>query len=275
MWRKRMQELSRGMSKTHTPLFAPLLFGVAAQIEAIAPEHMRQDGTKIRKNVGELKQALGTQVVFCSAPADEQLAGAGRLDQAGGLEALPGLAASLDAVRQWQADASAPVIAAAFHGPGRVFRWQQEQGMQGEGALHFERIGDVLAAWMRAFAEAGVHLVQWYDEPPEDPSLGDAWKGALGTAGNVARFHRVASVLLLSDSGQPVWPAQAVACPTMAQHPGAMPRPHGRSWAVDPALWPDLPVEGATERLITTEAEVAADTEIAALIRAVQRIRGT
>lgn len=274
MWRKRMQDLSRGMGKPHAPLFAPLLFGVAAQIEAIPAEQMRQDGTRIRKNVGELRRALGTDTVFCCAPDAELLAGAGLAQAGSAPQALPGLAAALDAVQQWQADASEPVIAAALHGPGQIFRWQQEQGHTEDAALRFERIGDVLAGWVRVFAEAGVHLLQWYDAPPEDEALTDAWKGALGTAGNVARFHRAACVLLLDAPGQPAWPAQAVACPSPGQHTGPMPRPHGRAWPADPGAWPVLPGDDAAERLIATQAEVPADTEMAALMAAVQRIRG-
>lgn len=272
MWRKRMQDLSRGMGRPHAPLFAPLLFGVAAQIEAIPAEQMRQDGTRIRKNVGELRRALGTDVVFCCSPDGGQLSGAGQA-QGSVPESVPGLAAALDAVRQWQADADEPVIAAALHGPGRIFRWQRENGMADDAAQGLERIGDTLAAWVRAFAEAGVHVVQWYDTPPDEAELVDAWKGALGTAGNVARFHRVASVLLLDAAGQPAWPAQAVACPTDDQHPGPMPRPHGRAWPADPQAWPALPGDDAAERLITTVAEVSADTEMAALMDAIRRIR--
>ncbi len=273
MWRKRMQDLSRGMGKPHAPLFAPLLFGVAAQIEAISVEQMRQDGTRIRKNVGELRRALGMETVFCSAPDEAMLAGAA---QAGAdLESVPTVAAALEAVRQWQADTSEPVIVAAFHGPGRVFHWQQQNGASGDAALRFEQIGDLLASWVRSFAEAGIHMVQWYDTPPQDTALMDAWKGALGTAGNVARFHRVASVLLQEADGQPIWPAQAIACSTPEQHPGAMPRPHGRAWPADPQLWPQLPGDDAAERLIATVAEVPAETEVASLMASVQRIRET
>src|SRR5690606_7371980 len=189
-----------------------------------------------RKNVGELRGALGLETVLCSAPHEEQLVAAGQA-QGSMPESVPGLAAALDAVRQWQAQADEPVIAAAFHGPGRIYRWPRENGVAGEAAPSLEQIGDTLAAWVRAFAEAGVHVVQWYDTLLDD-ELTDAWKGALGTAGNVARFHRVASVLILDSPGQVAWPPQAVACPRNAEHAGAMPKPHGRAWAADPLGWP-------------------------------------
>lgn len=277
MWRKRMQDLSRAVGRPHAPLFAPLLFGVAARIEAIAPEAMAVDGTRLRKNVGELRRMLKTDAVFCSAPSDAEvmaLAGVGGQIDAARLAATPRIAASLEAVRQWQADTSEPVIVAALQGPASIAAALRAGGaMDADDEALFDHVGRGLAALARLFCEAGVHVLQWHETvAPQDAQL-DVWKGALGTAGNVARFHRVAPMLLMATPRALPWPAQAVACPTAAQHAGAMPRPHGRAWSADSSQWGALPGETASERLVTTSAELPADTDIAVLLAQVRRVQ--
>ncbi len=277
MWRKRMQDLSRAVGQPHAPLFAPLLFGVAARIEAIEPDAMARDATRLRKNVGELRRMLGIDAVFCSAPGDAEfdaLADAGHDVDAARLAGEPRIAASLEAVRQWQADASEPVIVAALHGPMTIVSALRRAGDDSEVEALFDHAGRGLATLARLFCEAGVHVVQWHETvTPADAEL-DLWKGALGTAGNVARFHRVAPLLVIDAPSAPTWPPQAVSSPTPAQHAGAMRRPHGRSWPADPSAWPALPEETDRERIVTTVAEVPADTDIPALLAHVQRIRG-
>ena len=276
MWRKRMQDLSRAVGRPYTPLFAPVLFGVAAQIEAIAPEAMASDATRLRKNVGELRRMLRTDAVFCCAPSEAEaavfnLAGEVTVDH---ITAQPRLAAALDAVRQWQADASEPVIAAALSGPATLVATLHAAGRDEEDEALFDHVGRGLAVIARLFCETGIHLLQWHETVMPSAEQIEPWKAALGTAGNVARFHRVPPVLVLDASFFSSWPAQAVACPTPAQHAGAMPRVHGRAWPSVPALWTVLPGENASERLVTTVAEVPAQTEIAALLSDVRRVQG-
>lgn len=277
MWRKRMQDLSRAIGRPHAPLFAPVLFGVAARIEAIEPDAMACDATKLRKNVGELRRMLGTDAVFCSAPGEAEfgaLPAVGDEIDAVRLAGEPRIAASLEAVRQWQADASEPVIVAALHGPMTLVAALRRAGADAEDEALFEHAGRGLAILARLYCEAGVHVVQWHETVSPVQAELDFWRGALGTAGNVARFHRVAPLLVMAVPSAPGWPAQAVASPTPLQHAGAMPRPHGRSWPADPSQWPMLPGETASERIVTTTAEVPVDIDVAALLAHVQRIRG-
>jgi hypothetical protein len=276
MWRKRMQDLSRGAGLPHPPLFAPLLFGVAAAIEGLAPEAMVEDGTRLRKNVGELRRMLGTDALYCSAPSAAEAAfvrAAREGDATAALQAQPRLAASLEAVRQWQADTSEPVIVAALSGPATIARALRHEGVELDAETLFEQVGTALAGLARVFCEEGVHVLQWHESVLPDEDELDHWKGALGTAGNVARFHR-AVPLLVAPTWSAGWPSQAVAAPTHAQSPGALPRPHGRAWDRDPAHWPTLQAEAGSERLVTTAAEVPADIDIAALLAAVRRVRG-
>lgn len=277
MWRKRMQDLSRAVGRPHAPLFAPMLFGVAAQIEAIAPEAMALDATRLRKNVGELRRMLGTDALFCCVPgaAEVELARSAADDAAAiDCQRQPRIAVALEAVQQWQADAGEPVIVAALSGPATVVRALRDSGSaDGDEAL-FEQAGRALAALARAFCEAGVQLLQWCEAGAPGEGQLEFWKGALGTAGNVARFHRAAPLLVVDGPLSAAWPAQAVPCPTIEQHPGTMARPHGRAWPADPARWPALPGEEASERVVLTVREVPAATDIATLLADVRRVQG-
>jgi len=277
MWRKHMQDLSRGVGRPHTPLFAPLLFGVAAQLEAIAPEAMAQDPTRLRKNVGELRRMLRTDAVFCSAPSDAE---ATLLNAVGTdltpeqITAHPRLGASLESIHQWQADLSEPVIAAALTGPASIAAALRASGCHEDPELLFDHIGRGLAVIGRLFCEAGIHLLQWHETVAPAGEEIDFWKGALGTAGNVARFHRVPPVLVLNTASTPPWPPQAVPCPSTSQHANPMPRPHGRAWPSEPEQWLALPGGDTNERLVTTLAEVPTQTNAATLLADVRRVQG-
>lgn len=276
MWRKRMQDLSRAVGRPHGPLFAPVLFGVAARIEAIAPQELARDATRLRKNVGELRRMLGTDAVFCSAPSEAEILALGAVGTDISAETVAAderIEASLGATRQWQADASDPVIVAALQGPASIAAALRERGAADDDEALFEHVGRGLATLARLFCEAGVHVLQWHETVAPAESQIDHWKGALGTAGNVARFHRVPPVLVMDMAVPATWPAQAIACPTLGQHAGAMPRPHGRAWLTQPGEWPALPGETASERLVTTIGEVAPDTAIAQLLNEVRRVQ--
>jgi hypothetical protein len=150
----------------------------------------------------------------------------------------------------------------------------RERGADLDDETGFDFVGRGLATLARLYAEAGVHVLQLHEGVPAQEAQLDAWKGALGTTGNVARFHRIAALLVLDTPSVPGWPAQLAACPTPRQHAGAMPRPHGRAWGGDPSNWPALPGETASERLVTTVVEVPATLAVADVLANVQRVRG-
>jgi hypothetical protein len=96
------------------------------------------------------------------------------------------------------------------------------------------------------------------------------WKGALGTAGNVARFHRIPPVLVYSeDIVAPLWPMQAVPAIAADKPP---PRAHAHAWASAPARWAVLSGGQKNERMVTTAAEVPADFPLAELLGHVKRV---
>jgi acetophenone carboxylase len=292
-----MQDLARNVGKSHDPLFAPLLFGVAAQIEAIGVPEMARDGTRLRKNATDLRRMLGLSAVACAVPslmelevlgvpvdsevwpprlvkdAGFDLAGADVDPQA--LQSSARLAASIDMVRQClAADGDEPVISVALTGPATLAAQLRAASPVGgdfaEEAI-YDLAGRLLAALVRLYAEAGVHLVQFHESRAPVGAV-DYWKGALGTAGNVARFHRIPP-LLVYDHGvsDAVWPMQAVPC--MAGPSEARPsRAHAHAWAGDPASWGALPEEGHNARVVTSAADVHIEYSLADLMEHVRRV---
>lgn len=297
VWRRRLQELARGVGKAHEPMFAPLLYGVAAQIDAIGVRDMVVDATKLRKNLSELRRMLALPAVTCAVPSLMELEALGggvdggawpprqvagtSLDLAA-LDTEPGallrssrLAASVDAVRQFAgADASEPVIAVALTGPATLVSQMRAAGCDGQSsAALYDFVGHLLAGLIRMYCEAGVHLLQLHEtlRPGADE---DCWKDALGTAGNMARFHRVPPLLVFSgDQAGMAWPAQAVPCvaPGAVLQPAT--RPHAQLWPDDPSSWPTLPTQAGHARLITTAGEVPAAFGLAELAGQMERVR--
>lgn len=293
-----MQDFSRNVGKPHDPLFAPLLFGVAAQIEAIGVPEMVRDGTRLRKNATDLRRMLGLSAVACAVPslmelealgvpvdsevwpprpvldAEYDLAGADVAPHA--LQSSARLAASIDMVRQClAADGDEPVISVALTGPATLAAQlraaSQESGDVADEAV-YELVGRLLAALVRLYAEAGVHLIQFHESrAPEDAE--DHWKGALGTAGNVARFHRIPPLLVYDHAvSNKVWPMQAVPC--MVGPSEARPsRAHAHAWAGDPACWGLLPEERHNARVVTSASDVQVDFSLADLMEHVRRVR--
>lgn len=277
MWRQRMQDLSRGVGRPHPPLLAPLLFGVASQIEAIDPDLMAIDGTRLRKNVAELRRMLGTDAVFCSVPHASLAAALGVPGTDPAAERLAAdvrIKASLDAVRQWQADTSEPVIIAAFQGPSTLAAALRRDQADLDAEALYEHLGRGLAVLVRLFAETGVQVVQFHEEiaPPADQI--DLWKDALGTAGNVARFHRVAPVLVVQEPTFKTWPAQMVACPGATQRSGALIRPHGQALSADPREWPESLTAGPLERQVTSVMEVSPSLGLPELVSRISLLKG-
>ena len=292
IWRRRMQELARNAGKPHAPMFAPLLFGVAAQIEALPVAEMVYNSTRLRKNLSELRRMLELPAVYCAAPSlieletlgvpvnalvwpPQTVPGAAFDLAAANLEpaallASPRFAASVDVVRQFATDSSEPVIAVALTGPATLAAQLRSLNVTGDDETLYEFIGRLLAVLLRLYAEAGVHLIQLHEaQLPGEAE--EHWKGALGTAGNVARFHRVPPLLVYAeDISAALWPMQLI--PAIAAADKSTPRAHAHAWTGDPARWEALPNGQKNERVVTASTEVPADFPLAELLTHVKRI---
>ncbi len=294
VWRRRMQELARNVGKPHAPLFSPLVFGIAAQIEAIAVHEMVRNSTRLRKNLSELRRMLDLPAVVCAVPSLMELEALGVQVNADVWppQPVPGtdfemdgenvhpdvlltsnrLAVSIDVVRQFAAAGHGdPVIAVALTGPATLVGQLRQARLGGDDEMLYELVGRLLAMLVRLYAEAGAHLIQLHEtHGPGDAE--ESWKGALGTAGNVARFHRIPP-LLVYDDGVPesVWPTQTVPCLSGTTAGTTPPRAHGRAWAADPARWGLLPGGQQNERVVTSASDVPADFSLAELMDHVRR----
>lgn len=293
-WRKRMQDLARQAGVAHPPLFAPLLFGVAAQIEAVSPQAMATDGTRIRKNVAELRRALGTDTVVCTVPSGIEAEALGvphALDvwpprpsgpltaalpaepDAARLASAARVVATLEAVKQWQADTSQPVVLAALTGPATLLAQLRAAGAALDDEAGYLLVGGTLAALGRLYAEAGVHVLQLCETAAPAAAAVDAWKGALGTIGNVARFHRVPPLLTVAADGAISWPMQVVAAPRADQGSPPPLKPHGRAWSSTPTDWSAAAGSAGAERIVLTPSEVLATHDVASLRSLVLALR--
>ena len=290
-----MRDLARNANRPHPPLFAPVVFGLAAEVDAREPGEMVMDGTRLCRNLLQLARALRLDVVTCAAPSGMEAEALGvkmdigvwppkssdklllpdftAFDEAR-LVSAPRLCAALDATRQLANESGEHVILAAVTGPATLVAELRVAGWVVDDETAYDVVGRVLASLVRQFAEAGAHVVEWVETRPPDKAQAEPWKGALGTSGNMARFYQIPPLLVIERETPSSWPPQAIACPTIKQHAGALPRAHGRAWSTNPDEWPAFPRVNAPERLVTTAGEVPHDFEIASLSAAFKKCRG-
>ena len=287
-WRRRLSELGRGLGKPHAPLFAPLLYGVAAQIEALPPGEVTADPTRLAKCLVELRRATGTASFVVAAPSAMEAEALGavvdracwppRVSPAPAPEdvvqrsdfddAWPrseALAASLETCRRLAAtQAHEPVLLAALTGPASLL--VELLGTQEPDAARYEFAGRALSVLSRQFAQAGASALLLCERVP--PADGAAWAAALNTIANIARFHRIPA-LLAFDQGVSAadFPPAFVSCPGIEQerhHDKA----HGLTISPDPSTWSDLPGHTGAARVVVTAREIEAQTSIEALAEA-------
>lgn len=285
-WRRRLSELGRGVGKPHAPLFAPLLYGVASQIEALPPAEVTADPTRLAKCLGELRRATGIAPFVVAAPSAMEAealgaevdracwpprviapAAAGLIERGdfdGAWSASEALAASLETCKRLAAtQQDEPVLLAALTGPASLL-----DELFGDGALTpaaSEFAGRALSALARQFAQSGASALLLCERRlPADVA---AWSAALNTIANIARFHRIPALLAFDGVMPGGWPASTIACPTAAQE-GAIDKPHALTVSADPATWTDLAGATGAARAVFTAREVAADTSIEALSEA-------
>lgn len=283
-WRRRLSELGRGVGKAHAPLFAPLLYGVSAQIEALPPADVTADPTRLGKCLSELRRVTGTAPFVVAAPTameadalgaqvDREIwpprviasASAGIVELSEFDEAWSqseALAASLETCKRLAAtQQDEPVLLAALTGPASLLA-ELLGGDAPQGAAEYEFAGRALAALCRQFAQSGASAILLCER--QLPADATAWSGALNTIANIARFHRIPALLAFDGVEPGEWPSATIACPSPQQE-ASIEKPHGLAVSADPESWTDLPGNTGNARVVFTAREVAADTSIEAL----------
>ncbi len=278
-WRRRLSELGRGVGKPNPPRFAPLLYGVASQVEALPPADVSVDPTRLGKCLVELRSILGTSHLVVAAPSGMEAEALGaevsrdewpprvvgaapdalaRTDFDGIWSASESLAASVEVTRRL-ADTvpGEPVLLAALTGPSRLLGELLPADAPRD-ATAFEFAGRALAALVRELAQAGASALLVCEQRADDEA---AWSSALGTIANVARFHRIPALLAFADDEPAQWPTSVVPCPRAA---GTTARPHGSVLSANPEDWADLADRGEA-RILVTATEVDAAMPVDAL----------
>lgn len=285
-WRRRLSELGRGIGKPHAPLFAPLLYGVASQIEALPPAEVTADPTRLGKCLTELRRATGTAPFVVAAPTSMEAEALGamvdrdvwppRVTGAAsenviersefGLDAWSAseaLAASLETCKRLSTtQADEPVLLAALTGPASLLS-ELLGDASTPSAAAFEFAGRALSALSREFAQSGASAILLCERvPPADVA---AWTSALNTIANIARFHRIPALLAFDAGLSPSeWPSSTVACPSIERE-SAIEKPHGLVVSCDLSTWAELPGATGAARAVFTARDVDAEASIESL----------
>ncbi|HKY90544.1 MAG TPA: uroporphyrinogen decarboxylase family protein [Nevskiaceae bacterium] len=283
-WRRRLADLGRGTGKPHAPLFAPLLYSVAAQIEALPPAEVTADPTRLGKCLVELRRALGTSALVVAAPTAMEAEALGApVDREtwpprvtapadAGIVSLTdfddawsrseALDASLETTRRLAATITGePPFLAALTGPATLLAQLLGPDRRPD-ADAWEFAGRALSALSRQYAQAGVSALLLCEHAP--PADVDGWTAALSTIANIARFHRIPALLAFDGAAPADWPAPIVPCVPPDQAAAAT-RAHGLAASADPAAWAALADHRGNARVVVTATEVPADTSIEAL----------
>lgn len=280
-WRRRLSELGRGVGKPHAPLFAPLLYGVSSQIEALPPAEVTADPTRLGKCLSELRRVFGTAHFVVAAPTcmEAEALGASVIREVWppklAAPASPGvielaefddvwsrseaLAASIETTKRLSKTQSGePVILAALTGPASLLA-----ELLGEDAVlsveAYEFAGRVLSALSRQFAQSGASAILLCERSL--PVDFESWSAALNTISNIARFHRIPALLGFDGVAPGRWPASTIACPALGNQ-AVIEKPHGLTVSADPSRWVGLEGSTGSARVVFTSREVAADTSI-------------
>jgi acetophenone carboxylase len=282
-WRRRLAEVGRGIGKPHAPLFAPLLYGVSAQIEALPPGEVVADPTRLGKCLVELRRAVGVAPFVVAAPSAMEAEALGAVvdhdlwppkiiapaapDVIEQVEfediwlRSEALGASLETCKRLAATQQGePVLLAALTGPASLLA--ELLGNDVAGAAGWEFAGRALSVLSRQFAQSGVSALLLCERVlPADVA---AWSAALNTIANIARFHRIPALLAFDGVAPMEWPGATIACPPPDQE-STHAAPHGLAASHDPSDWAALVGATGSARIIVTARDVDSETSIESL----------
>lgn len=286
--RKRLADLARGEVGAGEPLFAPMIHGLGAQIEALSPAELVVDATRLGKGLGETRRVLGLSSLYVTVPslAEAEALGAGvdlsvwqpcltapagssalEADEADAIAGSPRLQAALELTRRLSATGDDAPLLVGLTGPATLVEQLVPGATGDEREDAFDYAGGFLTALVRAFGEAGAHAVVLQETvaAPDDGDGRELWEDALTPVANVARFHKMPVLLGFVGAAGPGpgdWPDQVVPCLAPGETAAQAGDNHALMLPADPATWRGL-ADGAA--MILTAGEVPADTRIADL----------
>lgn len=275
-WRRRLSELGRATGNAHAPLFLPLLYGVAAQIEALPPAEVTADPTRLGKCLIELRHVVGVESFVVAAPTAMEAEALGasvdreqwppkvlgqappEITSVSEFDELwlrsEALTASLETCRRLSmTQQGEPVIVAALTGP-RTLLGELFGGEISDDAWDF--VGRALSTLSRQFAQSGASAIVLCER--ELASNGEAWSSAMRTISNIARFHRIPAMLAFSGTQPTDWPTTVVACLSPEDEP-RFSTPHAMAVSADPLTWGELLGNTGKARVVLTAQDVVAD----------------
>jgi acetophenone carboxylase len=276
-WRRRLSELARGIGKPHAPLFAPLLYGVASQIEALPPGEVVVDPTRLGKCLVELRRAVGVSSFVTAAPSAMEAEALGATVDRGSWpprvvaqapdsvvdladfdaewERSEALAASIETTKRLAAtEPGEPPILVGLTGPGQLV----SQLFTEPRPSSWDLAGRALSALARRYAQAGASALVVCERSA--PSDWNAFASALATVANVGRFHRIPTLVAFASDEPKSWPAGVVAREARLSIGAAI------------GTWRDVGEHVGAARVVVTAEEVPAATPIEALALACEEL---
>ena len=279
--RRRLRSLVKRNKPPESPLFVPLAFALAAQIDAQPLAGFLRDATQLTKGVGALHQALATDGVVTFSDAHAMAESLGAVVDAqpyppvvlapaspavadetmiSTVLAHSRIAAGLETTRRLRQTLSGdPVLTVNLPGPVQL---------AGDAYGHLsmnvlETSGQVLVAVCKAFGEAGAQLFVLNEAPVPGES---EWLAVLGPIVNVIRFYQGLPIV----AGTPGLTVPDGALPCVAGESGSEPL-CARLLEGVPADWA---YTGSPCSVLLSDAEIAPDTDIGELRRVCAGLRG-
>ncbi|MGE0486206.1 MAG: hypothetical protein AB7Q81_18805 [Gammaproteobacteria bacterium] len=229
---RRAKAIVQGRGREHR-VVVPLAFEVAARISARPLDAFRNDPTQLANGLGELRRAIGADGIVVACAGGMERASSAALD-ASAIVANGPVAASLEACRRLRESfGDEAALLAGLTGPATLAR---------QFGADLAAAGAVFGELVKAFCAAGTQLVLVFED--DGAVLDDAWRAAVKTADNIARFHQ---------AGLMGWRLEGLPSPVM--QPLAAPSADGLGF-------------------IMTDDVVAADADIAVLAAWVAGARG-
>lgn len=219
--RRRLRNLVKRRQSIALPLFFPLMYAVAAQIEGVDELDLLSNATKLSNSLTalhgitevdgivcfktnhEVSEALGAKIEWDSYPpnAASPAVDVGAVGDSvlQGILRHPRVDSGLEVIRRLtQTIKGDPVLIAVLAGPATLA--MELSGSRGISPELMETAGSITTALSRAFCEAGAHLILLKECTSSLPGMDNAraWHAALTTVANVAGFFGVLPIILFN-----------------------------------------------------------------------------